>query len=96
MSNGDPVSLAHTIWSTILTAFGGLIFWNGRRLYKQLDDKADKDSVDEKHLENKTALGKIEQTLMRADAVREDMWKALGEIDKKVGILLDRDARRRP
>jgi hypothetical protein len=47
MANGDDtlIHLIHTLWSAVLSAFGGLIVWNWNKLSKEVDTKADKTDV---------------------------------------------------
>lgn len=48
----DPANANTTLqsiqgaWSTLLTILGALIVWNGRRLIKQIDQKADQKDLD--------------------------------------------------
>jgi hypothetical protein len=81
MANGDDsfIHLFHTVWSGVLTVFGGLIVWNWKRLVDQVDGKVDKTEVetlrkelrdrwvaqDSMHQENRTRLDAIYQLLAR-------------------------------
>lgn len=53
MSVEDPgqasgaFQVLHGIWTTILTGFGLLLMWNGRRLVNQVDGKAEKKDLDD-------------------------------------------------
>jgi hypothetical protein len=82
----------------------GLFRWNWTKLNEDVrkahasiealyEEKADKDEVDKKHIENVAHFTELKEAIEQANAVREEMWRALSAIDKNVGILLDRDKR---
>lgn len=92
----------------VVSALGGLVTllfkWNWNALANKVQknqdsiealyaEKADKDEVDRKHAENRLAFAKLEAAMEKAEEVREKMWMHLANIDKSVGVLLDRSER---
>lgn len=77
MDQGPTISVFHTIWSTILSGFLGLVLWNGKRLYNTMDTKADKDVVKDKFNEIETDLRSM---LERQDRRHEENIARLDRI----------------
>lgn len=102
----DPIvlDLFRTIWSAILTAFGGLVFWNLRRLTKEIDKKADREDVAARHDENRATLTRIESAVLRDSAsgeasrlrLQRDVQSLVANVARLEGRLNARFASRRP
>jgi hypothetical protein len=105
MSNPDNTwAVIRELGLFIITTLWGLVMLMFRRSLTKIDDdmkdiklslgnKAEKDDVDRRHVENSRRLDSLQNAEDKANEVRESMWKALSDIGGDVKVLLDRSDR---
>lgn len=92
MTNGDHISLAGSIWSGILTFFGGFFLLIVRKLWLQLDGKADRSEMNDKF---NAIQSQMDQNYIRQDTRHTENLGRLDHITERIDTLINRTGGRR-